>query len=260
MRSSRVNEYDLLHKPQHWPLPARILRWLSRPPQGADYRGGTETHVGENALGFIDLTVPSFRSMIQGRTVLDYGCGRGHQAVAMKAAGASSVVGYDRFPKWSNTQAEGVRFTSLVPVEKFDVVISCSAFEHFADPAGELATMRSLTRERLVITWAEPWYSHSGSHMNFFTRVPWVNLLFPESAVMQVRSLYRHDGATRYEDCAHGGAVNRMTIHRFERLVRDSGMTVEWLAHRATLGIPFVTGIPVLRELLTSASSCVLRP
>ena len=232
---------------------------MSRPQYDSDYAGGTVTHVAERALEFIDRTIPDFRTMIQGRTVLDYGCGRGDQALAIKAAGAASVVGYDRYPKWdTNKSADGVRFTSTLPNELFDVVLSCSAFEHFADPDAEFGTMRSLTGGRLVITWAEPWYSHSGSHMNFFTRVPWVNLWFSESAVMQVRALYRSDGATRYEECGNGGGLNRMTVGRFERMVRASGMTVERLQHWPTLGLPLVTSIPIVRELLTSACSCVL--
>ena len=115
-----------------WSLPAKLLRMLSRPPLAADFDGGTVTHVGYRALEFIDRTVADFRSMIAGRHVLDYGCGRGDQAVAMKAAGAASVVGYDRYPKWDQTKAtEGVRFTSVLPDEQFDIVLSCSAFEHF---------------------------------------------------------------------------------------------------------------------------------
>ena len=77
--------------------------------------------------------------MIQGRTVLDYGCGHGHQALAMKAAGAAKVVGYDQYPKWdTNTSIDGVRFTSTLPTERFDVVLSCSTFEHFANPEKKL--------------------------------------------------------------------------------------------------------------------------
>ena len=108
-----------------WPLSARLLRLLSHPPRAADFAGGTVTHVGDRALEFIDRTVPDFRAMIAGRTVLDYGCGRGDQALAMKAAGARSVVGYDRYPKWDETKVTGgVRFTSALPREQFDLVLS----------------------------------------------------------------------------------------------------------------------------------------
>lgn len=242
-----------------WPASARLLLALSRSPDAADYAGGTVRNVGDHALDFILKTVPNFTEMIRDKRVLDYGCGHGDQAIAMKRAGAASVVGYDPYPKFPQAPP-GVEFTPDLPHEPFDIVLSCSAFEHFAQPERELKTMSQLTAGRLVITWAEPWYSHSGSHMNFFTRVPWVNLLFPERSVFLVRSLFRDDGADSYETCKLGGAVNRMTVARFERTIRSSGMNIEFLRHYATRGLPLVTGIPILRELLTSACTCILAP
>jgi SAM-dependent methyltransferase len=246
---------------RRWPLSARILRQLSRSPQAEDYPGGTQLHTGENALDFILKTVPGFHEMISGRTVLDYGCGLGHQALAIKAAGAAHVTGYDPFPKFPSDAPPGIILRSELPEGKFDVVLNSSSLEHFANPELEFVRMRDFTRERLVITWAEPWYSHSGSHMSFFTRVPWVNLLFPERSIFLVRSLYRQDGATRYEESSLGGALNRMTVARFEQIVQTHKreMTVDFARNYATRGLPLVTRIPVLRELLTSACTCVLR-
>src|ERR1017187_3135112 len=76
-------------------LSSLILRALSRNPNAADYPGGTERHRGSNALEFIERTGPDFLSMIQGKRVLDYGCGQSYQSVAMKMGGAASVVAYD---------------------------------------------------------------------------------------------------------------------------------------------------------------------
>jgi hypothetical protein len=53
--------------------------------------------------------------------------------------------------------------------------------------------------------------------------------------------------------------LNRMTIARFERLIRASGMTVESLNLFPVKGLPLVSKVPVLREFLTGAASCVLR-
>jgi SAM-dependent methyltransferase len=247
-------------EPVKWPLSARILRRLSRSPDGQDYAGGTQVHVGGHALDFILETVPGFLEMIRGKTVLDYGCGRGDQVLAMKKAGAKYVVGYDPFPKFPKDFPAAVEFRADLPRHKFDVVLSSSSFEHLADPVAEFMRMRDLTGGRLVITWAEPWYSHNGSHMGFFTRVPWVNLLFPERSVFLVRTLYRQDGARRYEEAGLGGAVNRMTVARFDKIIAENKgpMTVEFSRNYATKGLPLVTAIPVLRELLTSACTCVL--
>ena len=244
----------------HWPLSARILRSLSRSPEAQDYAGGTELHIGEHALDFILSTVPGFLEMIRNRDVLDYGCGRGDQVLAMRRAGARSVVGYDPFPKFPASVPEGVAFVSELPKRKFDVVLSSSSMEHFRDPEGEFATMRELTGERLVITWAEPWFSHNGSHMGFFTKIPWVNLLFPERSVFLVRSLYRQDGARCYEEAGLGGALNRMTVARFDRIIaqQKGDLLLEFRRDYATKRLPLVTKLPVLRELLTSSCACVL--
>jgi hypothetical protein len=94
--------------------------------------------------------------------------------------------------------------------------------------------------------------------MGAFTRMPWVNLLFSESTVMRVRSLFRDDGATRYEEVK--GGLNRMTLRRFERIIRESGLLLEWRRYYAVQGLPIVHRIPGLREFLTASVACVLRP
>jgi 2-polyprenyl-3-methyl-5-hydroxy-6-metoxy-1,4-benzoquinol methylase len=245
-------------------LQYRLLLRLSRDPAAGDYAGGTlkVSANPDSALGFLRKTLPDFDRMIENKKVLDYGCGHGWQAYAMKVAGAASVTGYDPFPKFTAPEGAGLQLTGSLPKEQYDLVVSCSAFEHFADPAKEIATMKLMTNAtgRVAISWAEPWLSHSGSHMNFFTWVPWVNILFSEEAVMRVRAHYRDDGAQRYEDCGLGGGLNRMTLRKWERLLAGSGMIVEWGRYYATKGLPAATAIPGVRELLTSAAAAVLRP
>jgi len=154
-----------------------------------------------------------------------------------------------------------VRFVeSLKPEEKgtFDMVLSCSAMEHFADPAAAVAEMKAAVRPGgvVIISFAEPWFGPRGSHFDGFSRLPWVNLLFPESVVMGARSRFRPDGARHYEEVA--GGLNRMSLAKFERIIRGSGMTVEYYRAFMTKGFP-VGRIPVLRELFGSAAACILR-
>lgn len=245
-------------------LAEAILRSLSRDPSGRDYPGGTVKATPETALNFLIKTVPGFADKLKGAEVLDFGCGHGLQALAMGRF-AKRVVGLD-LPRevlqksWSQHRASNVEFrNALDHGEQFDVVISCSSFEHFADPAAILDLMRERTRHggTVIISFAEPWYSPRGAHMDGFTRVPWVNLLFPEKAVLSVRALYRKDGARRYEDVE--GGLNRMTLAKFERLMRNSRMQVEALHLWPVKGLPLVSRLPVMRELLTAAASCVLR-
>ena len=252
-------------------LGARALLLFSRKPGSEDYPSTTASYTLESALKFARKTIPGFDRLIHENMVLDYGCGHGWQAVAIKKAGARRVVGVDisearlahgRALAEREGCSQDVAFYRNLPEElsgRFDIVLSLSAFEHFADPAGELQAMKAAVRSggAVVISFAEPWLSPHGSHMVHFTKLPWANVLFSERTVMSVRSYFRDDGATRYEEVE--GGLNRMTLARFEQIIRASGMAVESVNLFPVKGLPLVAKLPVLRELLTGAASCVLR-
>jgi SAM-dependent methyltransferase len=231
--------------------------------------GATATRKLENALEFLDKTIPNFRERLAGRTVLDYGCGHGLQVCALaklkipKAITGVDIRLFDEMGKTARTAGvEGeVEFVSEIPPGRtFDVVYSSSSFEHFDNPEAELRRMIGFTRPggEVLISFAEPWFSPHGSHMTGYTGLPWSNLLFSEKTLMKVRSKYRSDGATRYHEVA--GGLNKMTVARFEKIMNGvSECTVEQIVLRSTKGLPLVTGIPVLRELFTAAATCILR-
>lgn len=252
-------------------LGERLLRAASRSPDAADNPEGTLLANLDNALDFLHETVPGFASYVSGNAVLDFGCGWGWQAVAMAKADAESVFGLEIVQK--NIQKardlarqhdvhDIVTISDQLPnnlLGTFDIVLSCSSFEHFSDPAGILRQMADIVSPggRVIISFAEPWYSPYGSHMGFFTKIPWVNLLWSEETVMKVRGSYRSDGATHYEDVQ--GGLNRMTLVKFERILAASQLELEWIHYYPTKGLPLVHKLPVIRELLTSAVACVLR-
>jgi 2-polyprenyl-3-methyl-5-hydroxy-6-metoxy-1,4-benzoquinol methylase len=250
-------------------LGERILMALCRDPEAADYPGGTLKRNVDDALEFLEKTVPDFRSLIAGK-VLDFGCGWGHQAVAMAKTGAAQeVVGLDiqwhdraRQLAAEHNCADRVRFLhSLEPSElgAFDMVLSCSSMEHFADPAGMVELMRQAVKPGgiVVISFAEPWFGPRGSHFDAFSRLPWVNLLFSEKTVMRVRSHFRSDGATHYEEIQ--GGLNRMSIAKFERIIRNSGLKCEFFRVYIAKSIPLLHHIPLAREVFASAAACILR-
>src|SRR5690606_31046252 len=74
------------------PMLARLLYHTARvrtdTDETANSRGGIPS------LGKLDK-IPGFRDLIAGRCVLDFGCGRGYEVVAMALAGAARVVGLD---------------------------------------------------------------------------------------------------------------------------------------------------------------------
>ena len=229
--------------------------------------GGTVNTTADNALDFLVKTVPGFLERLRDKDVLDYGCGHGWQGIAIARLGiARSVTGLDirLFDSMrANACAAGVddrvEFIAETRVGRtFDVVYSCSSFEHFRNPGRELRRMIELTRPggQIVISFAEPWYSPHGSHFTGYTGLPWSNILFSEETMMRVRAHYRSDGATRYEDIE--GGLNKMSVAKFERIIAASGLTVADYRLWAVKRLPLVTRLPVLRELFTAAVSCVL--
>jgi cyclopropane fatty-acyl-phospholipid synthase-like methyltransferase len=109
-----------------------------------DYPGGTVKTNMENALNFLLKTVPHFRELVNGKSVLDFGCGRGLQAAALARAYGTEVIGLDLprptlLTEWEQLQREyqlpNLTLTTVLPCDrKFDLVYSCSSFEHFDDP------------------------------------------------------------------------------------------------------------------------------
>lgn len=248
-------------------LAERLLLSLSHEPNEAARNEGSL----ETALLLLSSSFPGFESEIAGKDVLDFGCGVGLQSAAMALRGARRVLGLDITPRSLERARElssGLGLTSvefkerMEPADRraFDIVISQNSMEHFPDPSAILQEMRSALRPegKLLITFGPPWFSPFGSHMSFFTPVPWVNIIFPESAVMAVRSRYISDGAERYEDVE--GGLNRMTVGKFERVVEECGLELTCRRYQCVKGLDFLSRLPRVRELFVNHVSCVLTP
>jgi 2-polyprenyl-3-methyl-5-hydroxy-6-metoxy-1,4-benzoquinol methylase len=249
-------------------LPERFLLALCRPVDAPALPVATYTYTIDNALNFARKTVPELESLIRGKSVLDYGCGPGFQAVAMARAGASHVYGLDINQDWLNAgrslaETNGVRNIEFgtAPVSGgYDVVVSLNAMEHYTDPAAELTRMLSLTRSHVIVSFCELWYSPYGTHLNGTTRLPWLNLLFSDKTIINVRNLYPDgsDGATRFEEVR--GGLNRMTLRRFESMIAGlPEVEVEQFRLRGVKNFNLATKLPLLRELFISSVTCILR-
>jgi len=236
-----------------------ILRAFSK--EVADRPAAT---LARDPLRLLKNSYPNLEALARGARVLDHGCGYGDQAAALAAEYGANVTGVETDPghlaQAKARHGNQVRFLDrLAPSDVFDVIVSQNAMEHYGDPAGVLSAMRHSLREggRLLITFGPPWFAPYGHHMQFFCKIPWLNLLFPESAVMKVRAQYRNDGAQRYEEVQSG--LNRMTLRKFERLVRGAGLDVVRQQYTGVRGWNFLTRIPVLRELFTVHVTVELR-
>lgn len=253
------------------PLGEKVLLFLSRDPAAVDYGAGVEKHDLANSLDLLYRVFPGFLGAILGKRVLDFGCGGGYQAAGLAQRGAEHVLGLDTNPKTLAKARELAKTLGLGPniefaerlaphlQKTFDVVISQNSFEHFSDPAKTLEEMKGALNSSgaIYLTFGPPWYAPHGSHMHFFTKVPWVNVLFSERTVMNVRRYFRSDGASHYEEVESG--LNRMTIGKFEQIVSDSGMKVVRKNYESVKGLTFLGHMPLVRELFVNRISCVLR-
>ena len=101
-----------------------------------------------------------FFTKIEGKVVIDFGCGEGAEAVEMAGRGAKRVIGIDiREDVLEAARQKAVRagvqnaclFVSSTK-ELADIVVSLDAFEHFADPAEILRIMNTLLQPTGEVT------------------------------------------------------------------------------------------------------------
>jgi|GEM_PF-2424705 ubiquinone/menaquinone biosynthesis C-methylase UbiE len=182
---------------------------------------------------------------LRDRSVLDFGCGWGEDAVAAAVRGARLVIGVDvqehRLEAGrALAAAKGVsdrclfinahtQAAELASLPMVDVVYALDSFEHFDDPKGVLSQMYGLLAPggRLLVVFGPPWKNPYGSHLEMMSSVPWIHLLFTEETVMAMRARFRADGARTYAECP--GGLNGMTVRRFHELVIESGFQIEHL-------------------------------
>ena len=201
----------------------RVLKWIA-PAEPDPLTGAAYRHVSKLRSLFGEEL---FRK-IQGRTVIDFGCGEGREVLEMAASGAERVIGIDVQTHLLERARRLAAEAGLDAVCEFatstsaqaDVIVSIDGFEHFLDPEAVLRTMDRLLAPtgEILISFGPTWYHPYGGHL--FSFYPWIHLLFSEKALIRWRSDIRSDGATRFREVA--GGLNQMTIGRFERIVARS--------------------------------------
>jgi len=174
-----------------------------------------------------------FWNVVRGKTVLDFGCGEGREALAIARSGAAEVIGIDIREEMIN-RAKANQATSGITNCSFatqcdrtvDVVVSLDSFEHFGQPDLILKRMAELLAPngRVVFSFGPPWFHPLGGHFPLF---PWAHLLITEKALMKWRSKYKTDNAKRFGEVE--GGLNQMSIRKFQKLVGESPLAIERL-------------------------------
>jgi ubiquinone/menaquinone biosynthesis C-methylase UbiE len=247
----------------------RILAAFCNDPREVSYHDTSHPQalalreVPSEPLATLEREFPELRTFLEGKDVLDFGCGWGDQAGAIVDRFDARVTGLDSHPGLlavaRRRHGERVRFVERLNGETFDVVITQDAMEHFDEPAAALAAIAAALKPggRILMTFGPPWYAPYGTHTHFFCPIPWVQLWFSEKTVMAVRARYRKDGAKHYEEVESG--LNKMSLRKFERLMRASGLKTERLRYSGVRKMHVLTRIPLVRELTTNVVTGVFR-
>jgi len=253
-------------------LGEKIIGVLSREPAAADYCEEKEKTLNvENSLFLLKKEYPNFSQIVCGKKIIDFGCGDGYQAVALALKEKCFVHAVDTNPKAlekamllakeKKLSDKSIVFTNKISETQkktFDVVISQNSFEHFSDPDSILDEMKSLINDggKLLISFGPPWLTAYGSHMNFFCKFPWVNIIFSEKTVMNVRGRYVKDGAKKYEEVKSG--LNKMTISKFEKIIANSGLKIKYKKYACSKNLNFLSTIPFIKEFFTNRVTVIL--
>lgn len=193
-------------------------------PAGESGYNDGSAYVGQSKLEV--LFGSSIWNEIRGRTVIDFGCGAGHEAVELAQRGAMRVIGLDTYAPIleearTNAARAGVSdrcsFAATTDVQA-DVIVALDSFEHFQDLPGILERMHALIAPggAVLASFGPTWYHPLGGHV--FSVFPWAHFVFSEGAFIRWLGDFNPDGHTSFESVG----LNRLSIARFERVISRS--------------------------------------
>ena len=156
-------------------LSTTFLMSFCRKPDSADFPLAEIDYVQSSALDTLRAVFPHIHEEIVGKRVIDFGCGRGYQAIAYALAGAKSVVGVEINAVLGQMSAARVAQYGLadkVRIEREltdeipgDMIVSLNSFEHFIEPEMILPRLRNSLApgEKIYINFGPPWYAPTGA-------------------------------------------------------------------------------------------------
>lgn len=139
----------------------------------------------------------------------DIGCGHGQLAKAASERGFKKVLGIDikENDRW-NEYIKGTKNLTYKKMdilkdsmdEKFQVVTSIAAFEHFEHPELMLNKMSNFVKNGgyLFIHFAPIWRSTNGHHLYRHIQFPWYHLIFSDDVRMEYYKKFNIDYSVHY--------------------------------------------------------------
>lgn len=234
------------------------------------------------------------RISLNGKSVLDLGCGPGGKTCYYASLGTSKILGIDlsadmiqkaeeamailvrpenRFLlEFATVNAEDLPF----PDEYFDVITCSDAMEHFPDPMKVLAeSARILKSSGLMAIDFAHWGAYNGHHLGDFFSTPWCHLFWSgqeiEKAVRKlaeyektkmdenIRKVQLDEFVERQLDHFHN-CLNHISISDFEAMLKKvKEFRIKWM--KKTSGFPVLwplIHIPVINEFAVARNVYIL--
>ena len=214
--------------------------------------------------------------LLEGKRVLDVGCGHGSLCVDTARAGAARVVGLDLNAKLidfahANVQQNYPELTSTLsfhhlnlsdyPLDSFDYILSKDSFEHILDLSGMLAEMsKRLAPGGRIYTGFGPLYnSPFGDHGMAYSRIPWAHVFLGKKRFAErVNRRWTHKVNSIYDL-----GLNGLSFADYQRIFQDSGLNIVYFeTNCSTKTISKVFSIlrkaPFLTEYFTHNIHCIL--
>jgi ubiquinone/menaquinone biosynthesis C-methylase UbiE len=208
-----------------------------------------------------------FFKLIQGKKVLDFGCGHGDFVLGLAMSENCTIDGIDIWKRFQKAQkyidTYGIKNAGffhgnskdLLPDNSYDVIISYDSFEHFEYPEHILSEMIRLTRKggKIIIKFGPIWKSPWGRHMGgtFRKDRPWLHLWVSEKSMMRIHSTLnnRDKMYDAYRDL--DGGLNKMTVSRAIKILKTSNqLSIDKVKLSPVMGVSLFEYLPVLKEYL----------
>lgn len=271
---------------KNWPAPRRPL-------QADNELSGEAYHLAyAMKMQYLPCLQNGIKYDIQGKEILEIGCGHGGISCFLALNGAKRVVGVDlnsynlsiaeKFHKQLIKKALGSADARLnvefleqnaseleFPNNSFDLVWAENVFEHFMEPEAVMQEAYRVLRPggKLIVPVFSSIYSKYGAHVKQGLKVPWSNLFFSEKTICNTLSrmaktnpgiLEMYPGLAnnpdKIRDLRRYKDLNEITFGKFKRMALACGFQIESFSSRSPSGIIRICNRIIQRIPLIRAS------
>jgi ubiquinone/menaquinone biosynthesis C-methylase UbiE len=198
--------------------------------------------VYDHVLGQSEKFLSRFPALasLQGKKILELGCGHGALCYDLVQKGASSVVGVDLdnkriefanryFAEMYPELNERLLFSSSdikdIADAEFDIIISKSTFEHVMDLRGMLDVIyRKLKRGGKLYSGFGPLYNSFDGDHKLITNIPWGHLFLSEEKIIEKFNKKTGENITKLSETT----FNMLPFREYERIFKESDFTIEY--------------------------------